>query len=427
MSSKKKVNLKVIKEEIMNHCKNNFTNLFDIKKPLIKLHEPTFGHEEINAAIDVLLSRNVTMGKNVISFENSFSEKFKYKKSVSCNSGSSANLLAVAALSNLNMKNYLKPGDEVIVSALSWSTTVWPLIQLGLVPVIVDINLNTLNIDEKIIQDALSKKTKAIMPVHVYGNPCNMDELLRIAKKNKILIIEDCCEAMGAKYRGRTVGNFGEIGTFSFYFSHHITTLEGGMCVTNSIDLSERMKILRAHGWLRDIDYPEKYKNTILGIDKKFAFVDVGYNFRITELQGAIGLKQLTKLDNFIKKRRQVFLNWESIFKNYSSFFLTQKEQENGESSHFGFAITLKDGCRFEVSDIRDFFKSKGIETRPIICGNIALQPAMQDYPHRVYGKLKNATYVMKNSFSIGCHQDISPEAQQYTDDILKEFMRKYL
>ena len=321
MSSKKKVNLKVIKEEIMNHCKNNFTNLFDIKKPLIKLHEPTFGHEEINAAIDVLLSRNVTMGKNVISFENSFSEKFKYKKSVSCNSGSSANLLAVAALSNLNMKNYLKPGDEVIVSALSWSTTVWPLIQLGLVPVIVDINLNTLNIDEKIIQDALSKKTKAIMPVHVYGNPCNMDELLRIAKKNKILIIEDCCEAMGAKYRGRTVGNFGEIGTFSFYFSHHITTLEGGMCVTNSIDLSERMKILRAHGWLRDIDYPEKYKNTTLGIDKKFAFVDVGYNFRITELQGAIGLKQLTKLDNFIKKRRQVFLNWESIFKNYSSFF----------------------------------------------------------------------------------------------------------
>lgn len=424
MGSKK--SLSIVEKEITNYCKNNFTNIFNVKKPSIKLHEPTFDNKEINAAIRVLLSRNVTMGKKVISFENSFSKKFSYKKSISCNSGSSANLLAISTIINLNFKNRIKPGDEVIVSALSWSTTIWPIIQCGLIPVIVDININTLNIDENLIEKAISRKTKAIMPVHVYGNPCNMDSIVKIAKKYKLLLIEDCCEAMGAKYNKKVVGSFGEIGTFSFYFSHHITTLEGGMCVTNNLDLSERLKILRAHGWLRDVEHPEKF-DELSNVDKRFTFVDVGFNMRITELQGVFGLKQLVKLNGFLKKRKKTFLKWEEIFSKYNKFFLTQKEQENGESSFFGFAITLKKECPFTVSDIKDFFKKNGIETRPIICGNVALQPAMKNYKHRVYKKLPNATYIMMNSFSIGCHQNISVNAQKFLKNVLDDFMRKYL
>ena len=417
--------IKIIKKEVNDYCKNNFTNDFNLKKPLIKLHEPTFGSEEINGAIDVLLSRNITMGEKVIKFENLFSKKFAYKKSVSCNSGSSANLLAISALTNLNIQNRLEPGDEVLVSALSWSTTIWPLIQCGLIPVIIDINSNTLNLDENLIEKSISKKTKAIMPVHVYGNPCNMDEILRIKKKYDLLLIEDCCEAMGAKYKDKTIGSFGDVGTFSFYFSHHITTLEGGMCVTNNIDLSERMKILRAHGWLRDIDYPEKFNS--FEIDKNFTFVDLGYNFRITELQGDFGIKQLAKFDRILKKRKKVFWGWKKIFDEYSDLFLIQQEQKNGESSFFGFAITLKKNCSFKVNDIRKFFQINGIETRPIICGNIALQPAMKNYEHRIFRKLINSSYVMDNSFSIGCHQNITVNAQNYLKIILKKFLNNYL
>ena len=417
--------IKIIKKEVNDYCKNNFSNDFNLKKPSIKLHEPTFGSEEINGAIDVLLSRNITMGEKVIKFENLFSKKFAYKKSISCNSGSSANLLAISALTNLNIQNRLEPGDEVLVSALSWSTTIWPLIQCGLIPVIIDINSNTLNLDENLIEKSISKKTKAIMPVHVYGNPCNMDEILRIKKKYDLLLIEDCCEAMGAKYKDKTIGSFGDVGTFSFYFSHHITTLEGGMCVTNNIDLSERMKILRAHGWLRDIDYPEKFNS--FEIDKNFTFVDLGYNFRITELQGDFGIKQLAKFDRILKKRKKVFWGWKKIFDEYSDLFLIQQEQKNGESSFFGFAITLRENCPFKVNDIRKFFQINGIETRPIICGNIALQPAMKNYKHRIFGKLTNSSYVMNNSFSIGCHQNITVNAQNYLKIILKKFLNNYL
>ena len=426
MKKKNKKTFNSIKKNIKNYCKKNFKVNFDFQKPSIKLHEPTFGHEEINSALDVLLSRNVTMGKKVKRFENSFAKKFDFKKSISCNSGSSANLLAIATLSNLHFKNKLMPGDEVIVSALSWSTTIWPLIQYGLIPVVVDINLKTLNIDENQILDAISDKTKAIMPVHVYGNPCNMESISKIAKQKNLFIIEDCCEAMGAKFDNKYVGSFGEVGAFSFYFSHHITTLEGGMCVTNKVGLSERMKIIRAHGWLRDVDNAEKFYDKNLAIDKNFTFVDLGYNLRITELQGAFGLEQIKKFTGLIKKREKVFLRWKKILKKYSSYFITQKILEKGKSSYFGFPITIKEKSPFNVLQIREYFRINGIETRPIICGNICLQPAFKHYPHRIYKNLSKATYVMKNSFSVGCHQNVSKESQKYFNVILHKFLNKY-
>ena len=240
--------LDAIRTHIAAYCDSQFDTAFDPDNPIVRLHEPTFGADEIFAATETLLSTWVTMGRQVRAFEGAFADAHDFAEGVMNNSGSSANLLAIAALANPATQDGLKPGDEVIVSALSWSTTVWPLIQLGLVPVIVDIDSDTLNIDPGEIERAIGPKTRAIMPVHVYGNPCDMDALGDICHRHDLALIEDCCEALGASYKGIPVGGFGRVATFSFYFSHHMTTIEGGICTTNDPALAEMVRILRSHG-----------------------------------------------------------------------------------------------------------------------------------------------------------------------------------
>jgi len=285
-----------IKESVEEYWINNNSIKFDASNPKINLHEPTFGPEEVMAMVEVMLSTKVTMGPKVNSFEKEIADYFNVSEAITNNSGSSANLLAISALTNPKTKNGLKEGDEVIVPALSWSTTVWPLIQNKLVPVFVDIDPDTLNIDPQAIKEAISEKTKAIMIVPVYGNPCDMDSILAICNENKLQLIEDNCESLGAYYDGRLLGSFGRVGTYSTYFSHHITTLEGGICVSNDFELAELMRIIRAHGWVRETKEPQKYYNSYPKIDKKFLFVNLGYNLRLTEVGGAMGLVQLPKL-----------------------------------------------------------------------------------------------------------------------------------
>ncbi len=231
--------LVAVHKNIAEYCDKHHHFTFDPKKPTVRLHEPTFGASEIIAAVDVLLSTRVTMGPKVRDFEHQFAGAFEFSHAITNNSGSSANLLAIAALSNVSTRNRLQPGDEVIVPALCWSTTVWPLIQHGLVPVIVDIDPVTFNINPEEIERAIGPKTRGIMLVHVYGNPCDMNSIMEICSRRNLLLLEDCCEALGAYYNGTPVGKFGSIGTFSFYFSHHMTTLEGGVCVTESFELAE--------------------------------------------------------------------------------------------------------------------------------------------------------------------------------------------
>ena len=380
----------------------------------VKLHSPTFGEDEIAAVVEVLRSTNVTSGWKVKEFERTFSPN-----AVMVNSGSSANLLAVSALCNPVM-GALHPGDEVIVSALSWSTTVWPLVQHGLVPVIVDIDPETLNMDFVEVARAIGPRTKAIMPVHVYGNPCDIDRLMQF--KNRQWIIEDCCESLGAYWDGKPVGSFGDIGTFSFYFSHHITTLEGGMCVSNR-EITDLMRILRAHGWTRDLEDNSHYCDLYPDIDPKFLFVNAGYNLRATELQAAIGLIQLGKLNGFVESRRRTAERLSEIFSHYD-FFQTQCETPKGRSSWFGFPITVKDGPTYpNAKYIRASLENIGIETRPLICGNIARQPGMKLWPHRISGDLKHADKVMRDSFSIGCHQGMTEESCEYIKDTFKKIL----
>lgn len=386
----------------------------------VKLHEPTFGEEEIKAVVDVLRSTNVTQGQKVRGFEKAF---WPHGHAVACNSGSSANLLAISAL---KATGRLKNGDEVIVSALSWSTTVFPLIQHNLIPVFVDCDPQTLNIKTSEVMKALSPKTRAIMPVHVYGNPCDLKPLSTICGDHDLLLIEDCCEAMGSEYSGVPIGAGSEstIATFSFYFSHHITTLEGGMVVTKDDGLADMLRIQRSHGWLRDVES----KDIPDGIDPKFCFVDLGYNLRMTEVQAAIGLCQLPKLEGIVARRREAHRAYKKSL-NHIPYLRFQYEiglygEKFGKSSCFGFTIVL-DGAPFTATEFRQYLESKGIETRPIICGNIARQPVMKKYPHRVVGNLKHATDVMLNGLSIGCHQDITERDVAYVSECIDSFIRK--
>ena len=419
-------NLNALQEKIhanvADYCKTAHNFEFDPENPVVRLHEPTFSADEINVAIDVLLSTRVTMGEKVKNFEKEFSEEFSFSHGVMNNSGSSANLLAIAAISNVEAKDGLRPGDEVIVPSLSWSTTVWPLIQHGLVPVVVDIDPLTFNLDPNEVERAIGPKTRGIMPVHVYGNPCDMNAIKDISDRNGLIIIEDCCEALGAYYDGVPVGKFGRIGTFSFYFSHHMTTLEGGICVTDEFELSELMRILRAHGWVREVEDPKPYLEKYPEYDPRFLFVNLGYNLRVTELQGAMGSVQLPKLDSYVEARRENTKEWKSELSIWSNYFDFQHETDKGKSSCFGFPLVRKPDAPFELSNLTSFLNDQSIETRPIICGNITKQPAMKMYEHRVVGDLQYSSNIMENGFSFGNHQAVGAGGRAYVAEKIKEF-----
>jgi CDP-4-dehydro-6-deoxyglucose reductase, E1 len=403
------------------HQMNNFR--FDPENPVVRLHEATFGPDEIMAFMECMLTTHVTMGPKVRAFEKAFCNAHQFPYGVSNNSGSSANLLAIAALTNPALPGHLRPGDEVIVPALSWSTTVWPLIQHQLTPVIVDIDPVTMNINPEEVLKAVGPKTRALMIVPVYGNPCDMDALMQICKDKNLMLIEDCCEALGASYDNKAVGSFGRVGTFSFYFSHHMSTLEGGITVTNEPEINELMCILRAHGWVRDLEDKQKYLNQHPDIDPRFLFVNLGYNFRITEPQGAMGLVQLKKLPSFVVARRQNAHGWQNAFEEDKAILRVQEETPKGVHSWFGFPLTLTPKANFSSQEIRQYLEAQGIETRPMICGNIARQPALKMFDHRVVGDLVHADYVMNNSFSFGCHQFVDEAAHAYVTKKVKQFL----
>jgi CDP-6-deoxy-D-xylo-4-hexulose-3-dehydrase len=289
--------------------------------------------------------------------------------------------------------------------------------------VIVDIDPVTMNLDPNEVERAVGDKTRGIMLVHVYGNPCDMKAFQEIARRRSLAIIEDCCEALGAYYDGRSVGSFGRVGTFSFYFSHHITTLEGGMCVTVEDDLADMMRILRAHGWVRDVANPDEYLARYPEIDPRFLFVNLGYNLRATELQGGFGYVQLGKLRQFVNVRAGNAAYWRKELDPLGDVFGFQQETPRGKHSWFGFPMTVEAAAPFSVEEVRSFLDTRRIESRPIIAGNIADQPAMDLYEHRVVGDLPNASHIMKNGFTFGNHQGVDEAAREYVAGVLQDFV----
>ena len=412
-----------IYEAVEAYCETAHDFAFDASKPLVRLHEPTFSADEIKAVLDCLLSTRVTMGPKVKAFERAFAAIGPYGHGIMSNSGSSANLLAIATLANPEARDALRPGDEVIVPALSWSTTVWPLIQMGLVPVVVDIDPATLNIDPNEIEAAIGPKTRGVMIVHVYGNPCDMSAIMDICARRSLILVEDCCEALGATYRNKAVGAFGRMGTFSFYFSHHMTTLEGGITVTENFDDAELMRILRAHGWIRETETPSVWTDRYPEINPRFLFVNLGYNLRAMEIQGAMGAVQLPKLAGYVETRRRNAQQLADRLSGLSDRLRVQAETPGGQHSWFGFPLTVSETAGFGVGDIMQALGSAGIETRPVICGNIARQPGLKLYPHRTRGDLAHASAVMDRGFSVGNHQDIDDDARNYIADHIETFV----
>jgi CDP-6-deoxy-D-xylo-4-hexulose-3-dehydrase len=370
------------------------------------LANSSWDEKEINSAIEVIKSGYCSMGKIVKQFEEKFAHRFGSKYAVMSNSGSSANLLAISALM-YKKKNPLRPGDEVIVPAVSWSTTFSPLHQNNLKMVFVDINLETLNIDVDLIEKAITKKTRAIFAVHLLGNPCDIDRLQKICKKHKLILIEDTCESMGATYKNKQCGTFGLLGTFSCFYSHHISTIEGGVTVTDNEELYQIMLSLRAHGWIRELPLKNHICNKSgIPFEDSFKFALPGYNLRPNEIYAAIGLHQLDKLPDLLEQRRK---NYDYFYKKFVVSKLPIKIQKHcGQSSVFGFSMILEPNQQQIVAKT---LLENGIECRPIVAGNMTKNPVMKHMKHRISGKMKCATLVDGAGLFVGnSHLDLTQE-----------------
>ena len=418
----KKNEIQILNDMIRRMKLGNEENFANREKK-VPLAIPSYGHEEIIEVIDSLISSKITMGKKVKQFEDEFAKYIGTKYAIMVNSGSSANLLALSILSNPKIKNPIKPGDEIIVPAVCWSTTISPIVQIGAIPVIVDVELNSFNIDPKIIKESISSKTKAIMPVHLLGRSCNMDVIMKIAKSNKLYVLEDSCEAHGAKYKNRKVGSFGDLSTFSFYVSHHITTIEGGMICTNSETYFELAKTLRAHGWIREISNKKKFQTDYPDIDSRFLFANVGFNFRPTEIQGSFGIHQIKKIEEFIKIRDNNANYWNSRLQKHSNYFIIPSKGPNIRNTWFAYPITLRTNVPFKRKGLIEFLERKGIETRFVMSGNITAHPMFKLIPSRVSTNLSNADYLSHRSFLIGNHQGIGKQEREYVADCIDDYI----
>ncbi len=369
--------------------KNNLVNY--------PLTNTVLDNSDIKSAIRVLKSKWITMGRETSQFENTFSKEISKNYSIMVNSGSSANLLIFQCLINPMVKK-LKRNDEILIPAICWSTSLWPIVQSGLKPKFVDIDPSTLNIDINDFKKKITKKTKALMLVHALGNCADMNKIVQICKKNKIILIEDTCEALGSKHNGKQLGTFGDFSSFSFFYSHHITSGEGGMLCTKSSKYADIIRTLRSHGWQRAISNKKS---------SNWSFINSGYNLRPTDISASIGRSQIKKLKNIIKIRQTNFdLIRNALLSNkkYSDKFYIVKENPKNSIVWFGIPIILKSNDRNYKNRVTKKLNNFGIDTRPLISGNFANQPAVKLYNLKINNDLKNADFIDKNSFFIGLH-----------------------
>jgi CDP-6-deoxy-D-xylo-4-hexulose-3-dehydrase len=412
-----------IRDLIREYFSQKGRRQFVLGKTRIPLNVPSYDWEEVYEAIDSILSTHVTMGKKVKEFEAVFADYIGVKHAIMVNSGSSANLLALSILSNPATKSRIEPRTEIITPAVTWATTVFPIINCGAIPVLVDVDLDTFNLNMKEIEKAITDKTKAIMLVHLLGNPCNMGRIMEIAQEHNLFIIEDACEAHGAEFNGQKVGSFGDLATFSFYFTHHISTIEGGMVVTNNEEYAELARALRVFGWIRDLKVKDTIAKRYEDIDPKYLFINIGYNFRPTEIQGAFGIHQIKRLDKFIEIRRDNANFWAENLKKYADYLRLHQERTGTKHVWLGYPMTISPNAPFSRKELVNFLEGKGVETRPIMAGNMDEQPVMKLFRYRKIGDLVNSRLIMRNSFFFGNHQGIREKEREAIIHYIDEFM----
>ncbi len=391
-----------------------------------------YDEKEMNLLVSSALDFWLTAGPYAEKLEKSFKGFFNAKKFYLTNSGSSANLIMISSLKSLKLKDPLKQGDEVITPAVTFPTTLTPILQNGLVPVFIDCDIGTYNIIPRLLEGAVGPKTKAIFIPHTLGNPAHMDIVMEVAKRNGLYVLEDACDALGAEWDGRPIGSFGNMASLSFYPAHHLTTGEGGGVIVNDSRFTEITLSIR--DWGRDC-WCEPGKNNScnkrfngqhgklpFGYDHKYVYSHSGYNLKLTDLQAAIGIAQFEKLPSFIESRRKNFSFYHENLKDLEEKIILPRWEEKARASWFGFPITVREGMAPER--VIGKIEKAGIETRKIFAGNILKQPGFLDIPHRIAGDLKNTDEIMARTFFIGVYPGLTQEMKEYVAEVLKKVFK---
>ncbi|PWC98079.1 lipopolysaccharide biosynthesis protein RfbH [Azospirillum sp. TSO5] len=392
-----------------------------------------YGAHEMQLLVDSSLDFWLTTGRFNDQFEERLSRFLGVRHTLTCNSGSSANLLAVTALTSPLLRDRaLKPGDEVITCATGFPTTVNPLIQNGLVPVFLDVDIPTYNIRADQIEAALSERTRAIVVAHTLGNPFDLGTIMDVARRHNLLVVEDCCDALGARYDGKLVGTFGDVGTLSFYPAHHITMGEGGAVFTQGSSIKRALESFR--DWGRDCWCPPGKDNTCgkrfdrqlgtlpCGYDHKYTYSHLGYNLKITDMQAAVGLAQMDRLEDFIAARKRNFALLKEGLAPLADRLILPEATPNSDPSWFGFPITVAEGAPFTRDELVRHLESNRIATRLLFGGNLLCQPYMKGRNYRVFGSTENSDRVMNGTFWIGLFPGLGEAHIAYMLDVITAF-----
>jgi CDP-6-deoxy-D-xylo-4-hexulose-3-dehydrase len=410
---------------------------FSRAKPRVPVSGKVIDEQDATSLVDSSLDMWLTAGRFADRFEGQLASSCGLKHALLVNSGSSANLVALSCLTSRMLGgSRLKKGDEVIVAAASFPTTINPVFQNGLVPAFVDIELGTCNADLGLVEKAIGEKTKVVMLAHTLGNPYDAKKLAAICEEHDLFLIEDCCDALGAWVGGKQVGTWGDIATLSFYPAHHITMGEGGAVLTDNDILKRAAESFR--DWGRDCWCKPGCDNTCgkrfgwklgelpFGYDHKYIYSNIGYNLKATDMQAALGISQLAKLQGFVKARKENFDFYLSFFKKHSEHFILPTVIPGAATSPFGYLINIRKGAPFTRSQFVGHLESHGISTRVLFGGNMVRQPAYTGENYRICGSLENSDHVMGNAFWIGVYPGITKEMRSYAAETMDAFLEKY-
>lgn len=431
-----------LREEIAALVKELYENKFSLKsfiegKSPIRYAGRVFDEKELQASVDASLDFWLTSGRHSEAFESAFSDFTGAEYSILVNSGSSANLVAFTSLmSPLLGEKRLQKGDEVISVAAGFPTTVNPVIQNGMIPVFVDVEVGTYNVNIDHLRRSIGPKTKAIFLAHTLGNPYNLDAIMELVAEHNLWFIEDCCDALGSTYRGKMVGSFGHIATCSFYPAHHITMGEGGCVFTNDDTLARAARSIR--DWGRDCycapgesntcgkRFSAKYGQLPKGYDHKYVYSHIGYNLKVTEMQAAIGVEQLKKLPQFIERRKENFVSWFKGFSQWPDCFILPRPTDGADPAWFAFPVTVKESAGFTRTELTNYLNMQGVETRNLFAGNLLMQPAYLEIEHRVSPEgLEITNRIMNDTFFLGTYPGLTDQQIRYALRLIGKFIEE--
>ncbi|MEN6374051.1 MAG: lipopolysaccharide biosynthesis protein RfbH [Smithella sp.] len=432
-SVKKKI-LKLVKEY---YYEKSAQRQFIVGKTPVHYAGRYYDEKEMQAAVEASLDFWLTEGRFTSTFESDLANYLTVKHAILVNSGSSANLLALTALtSDFLGDNKLHRGDEVITVAAGFPTTINPIVQNGLIPVFVDVEIPSYNINTNDLLRALSPKTRAIFVAHTLGNPFNLDDVIPFVQQHNLYLIEDNCDALGSLYKGRLTGSFGHLATCSFYPAHHITLGEGGAVLTSDDRLARIVRSLK--DWGRDCfcspgqnnrcskRFSGRHGDLPLGYDHKYVYSHIGYNLKATEFQAAIGVEQLKKIELFCNKRRDNFRLWSDGFRSFEKYFILPEATPHSDPAWFAYPLTVRSNeVNFSRNDLTAFLNEHLVETRNLFGGNLLKQPAYQKIIHRRIGELPNTEHIMNDTFFLGTYPGIGKEQISYTIGIIGDFIKK--